>query len=268
MFVIDGKLSGTANVSIDSPSFLFGKGVFSTICVKDGQILYWKDHIKQLKDSCYKLAIPYPKIRREWAKQLVEAHKAYKGVWRMKLLIALDSGSESLLYITLKEEPKEANKRVRLLEMASVYTSSLCGYKSLAFFDRLKMHEMALKESCDEVINRDEQGFILEGAFSNIFWLSDGVCYSPSRFLPLYFGCTIRNCIRAFKKWSVPVSLGRFNIKELLQADSVFISSSIKGVRQVGTIITTNGVEHHFKDHEGWGERLNNFLDSDHHAKL
>ncbi|MCH1429320.1 MAG: hypothetical protein GWP59_04660 [Chlamydiales bacterium] len=268
MFIVDGKLSDTATISIDSPSFLFGKGVFSTVCVKDGQIYYWEDHIKLLKDSCCKLAIPCPKIHLEWAKQLIEAHRAFKGVWRMKLLVALDSQSQALLYITLQKEPKEADKKVSLLEVSSVYTSPLCAYKSLAFFDRLKMHEMALNESCNEVINRDAEGYVLEGAFSNIFWLLDGVCYSPSQSLPLYFGCTIRNCVRAFKKWSVPVSLGKFTMTELLKADSVFISSSIKGVRQVKTIVTASGVKHHFSDPEDWEKRLNNFLESDHHAKL
>ncbi|SCA64381.1 Uncharacterized protein AB751O23_BL_00050 [Chlamydiales bacterium SCGC AB-751-O23] len=236
VLMVNGELVKEASISVLHESFLFGKGLFTTIKIQDGSIWYWKEHIKLLKASCVSLGVEFPKISIAQAKELIDQCRAFKGLWRLKLIVLpADNGDEEELrsIMILKKEKALSVKDQTLFLSPSSFTSALSSYKSLAYYDRILLKKLAAENLCDEILNRDGAGNILEGAFSNIFWIKGKICYSPSSELALYFGCTIRSCLKAAKQSGMLIKKGKFLLENLLNSDAVFTCNSMKGVLSV-----------------------------------
>jgi branched-subunit amino acid aminotransferase/4-amino-4-deoxychorismate lyase len=96
---------------------------------------------------------------------------------------------------------------------------------------------LALREAeanaCDEALQLTTDGMVAECAGANIFWIRDNQMYTPS----LDTGClngTTRDAILRLS--SLPVTLKRAKLAELLQAEAVFITNTRLGVWPIAEI--------------------------------
>ena len=63
--------------------------------------------------------------------------------------------------------------------------------KSLAYLGSFFMMEHARQNGCDDCLSTNSDGWLLETACANIFWIHDNTLYTPDRDLHLYTGVTI-----------------------------------------------------------------------------
>ena len=79
------------------------------------------------------------------------------------------------------------------------------------------------------------ESHIIESTIANIFWIKDGVVYTP----PLSEGC-VAGVMRRFILDVTKVTEKRFSFGELMYADEVFLTNAIKKIRWVGNWHETN----------------------------
>jgi branched-subunit amino acid aminotransferase/4-amino-4-deoxychorismate lyase len=98
-------------------------------------------------------------------------------------------------------------------------------HKMLGYVENLIARELAAP--ADEAIRLDADGFVAEGAMSNVFIVEDGVAWTP----PLGTG-VLGGIVRGHV-----IALGakerRIRVEELRRADEVFVTSAIRGIAAI-----------------------------------
>lgn len=117
---------------------------------------------------------------------------------------------------------QEIYKGIRCISMAC--ERSLPEIKSISFLSSFLAHKKAEEKGCFDAILVDDKKYIYEGAYSNIFWFTKDTLYTrKDKVLP----SITRKVILEISPFKVKLKI--IDIKELCNADEVFITSSIKG---------------------------------------
>jgi branched-subunit amino acid aminotransferase/4-amino-4-deoxychorismate lyase len=89
----------------------------------------------------------------------------------------------------------------------------------------------------DEVLFLDTQNHLSEGATSNIFFIKDGIIYTPTKECGILEGIIRNKLIELIEKNKhLVIKKGFYSLKELLSADEVFLTNSIMGIMPVSKI--------------------------------
>ena len=95
-------------------------------------------------------------------------------------------------------------------------------------------HIMARAEAdtvgADEALLLNTDGFITEGASSNLFWIKRGVIYTPPPTAGVLPGVTRAEVLEITRRLKIPVRQKNIRLKELAQTDGVFLSLSSLGI--------------------------------------
>lgn len=232
-----------AKIPVSDRGFLYGDGVFTTLKVKDGHIEFYARHLDRLYTQCHALGISPPDISMAVVQELIERNAAFNGSWRLKIVVT-GGGDPGLhlherpwgqLLITLN--PYQGHGGERRL---TIYPFALCrpssAYKSLSYLDRLCIAQHAIQVGFDDAILTDTNGFLLETAFSNIFWRVDACIFTPDFELPLLCGVTIEVVCDAARRMGMHLCRVRQILDNIPQKAQFFLCNSLKGVVPVTAI--------------------------------
>ena len=87
---------------------------------------------------------------------------------------------------------------------------------------------MAKKElESFEGVFTNRQGIITEGTMSNLFFIKNGILYTPSLDLNILPGVTRGIIIKISNSLGIKVQEGHFYKKDLLESDSMFFTNSL-----------------------------------------
>lgn len=234
-----------ATVSIEDRGFRFGDGVFDTIRVCKGQLYAWNLHYKRLISGLE--AIHIPLIPEEElllsCQELIQRNSMFEGVLR----ITVTRGSGSRGYFPLNESrPTVVIETRPLPELNSqdihLWVSSWVRIVATQLPTQFKLMQgmqstLALLEAadhrCQEALLLTQEGWVSECAAANIFWFKDDVLYTPS----LTTGClggVMRQLIIALAPYKVEEVA--VPIQNILEADEVFITNSVRLVTSINRI--------------------------------
>ena len=94
----------------------------------------------------------------------------------------------------------------------------------------------AKKENCQEIImHRD--GLITEAGASNIFFVKDGVIFTPALGNNILPGITREILIELVRSEGMEVREGKFLIDDLIKSQSIWLTSSTKCIAPVRKIV-------------------------------
>lgn len=157
--------------------YFFGLGFFETIAVEKGQPLLLDWHLERLVDSCRLLGITFPCSAENVEKILSEKDCPEKGV------LKIVASSENILFLTRENHygPADYEKGFRLAysKVRRNETSPLTYRKSLNYGDCILEKRAVRGTEIQEPIFLNTRGEIAEGATSNIFFVKDGILYTP-----------------------------------------------------------------------------------------
>jgi len=88
----------------------------------------------------------------------------------------------------------------------------------------------------DEALRRSAEGYLTEGATSNVFFVEDGRLLTPTAELPLLPGVTREVVLELAGEADVPVETGRYGPGRLHGADEVFVTNSTWELRPVSRV--------------------------------
>lgn len=221
-----GKISSRkALIPLTSEAFLFGRAVFETMRTYRKILFRVEDHLKRLENSAkiigLKLRWPVKKIKKHLEELICKVK------WpESKIRIILTSTDLILMIEELQE--KENSMYEKGVELVLYYGQrSLPEAKNLANIISYVAKEHAKQKKAYEAILIDDQGYVKECAYANIFWVRNGKLFTSDK--GILKGITRQTIIEL----SDHCRFKEIKYKDLLSADEVFITQSSSGILPV-----------------------------------
>lgn len=225
-----------------------GDGVFDTMLCKDGRALHIALHWERLRDNCNVLGIPFSMGLEAFQKtvhSLLSANDALSGRYALNTVISRGEGQRGLLP---PDPPASPSFLMRLSNLASpANKTSLHGHivtsvrrnegsplsriKSLNYGDNILALREAQRHGANEAIMLNNAGYVTCASAGNIFAVSCGQIVTP----PLSDGVLDGVARRIFMQRYVVVER-RITPEELMGADHVFLTNSIRGAAAFGRL--------------------------------
>jgi 4-amino-4-deoxychorismate lyase len=231
-----------ATVSIFDIGFQRGYGCFEAMRTYDGCVFRLAHHLDRLEQSAGNLRIGLPP-REELQEWGVRVGIGGDGVLRMYVTGGPDPqhlGRDNVVIVYLEPVPDiPASVRLDLIDApwhADGRMSELTGAKTLSYGPNLAATLGAKSRGFDDaaLVGRDD--VVLEGPTFSLGWVTDGVLYTPSLDTSILASITRQATIETATLLGIPTEVGRFRSERLLEADEVFVMSTVKEVLPVTTV--------------------------------
>lgn len=224
-------------------ALLYGKGIFTTVAICNGQPFLWKKHWRRLGDNAATVGIDLRQFSEEAVLDRLTLAVANTGILggRARLTFndetpstiwtAETAASTSLSIITgeLRSVPSEFHLTVSPYTVNS--RSPIAGVKSCNYLENILAADEAKKRGFHSAARLNERGEITSAAMANIFWVKDGVLFTPS----LKTGC-LAGTTREFVLENLPCVEAQEGIDALANAESIFLTSAGLGIVKVRTL--------------------------------
>lgn len=235
-----------AKVSAMDRGFLFGDGVYEVIPSYGGHLLRVTHHLKRLQNSLDAVRIPNPLTPGEWTSIL-------------KKLIAENDGTDQSLYLQVTRgaaakrdhafpkdlvptvfamsAPLSASFDIRNEPGVKAITLDdtrwkLCNIKAITLLPNIMLRQEAVdNETVEAILVKD--GYVIEGAASNVFIVLDGVLMTPPESPSLLTGITRDLILELAKNHSIPYKEVDINMEDFERASEVWVTSSSREISPV-----------------------------------
>jgi len=218
-------------------SFLTGEKkyfeIFESILWENESFYLLYYHIKRLKNTAeyFLFCFDEENISAEFEKIKPDLDKEKK--YKIKLL--LDKWGKVKTEIT-ELKKRDFSGRIKVSE--TVMNNDRFLYHKTT---NRELYDRELKEAnvggFDEIIYLNQNGELTEGAFTNLFIEKKGKLYTPSVESGLLNGCLRETLLKTGK-----CSEKKMNLKDLKEADKLFIGNSVRGLIEIKEIETEKGV--------------------------
>ena len=206
-------------VSVRSAMLLRGEGVFETLRVKQGQVMYWADHAERLANGAERLGFKMPTSLEEGIGKVAEAN----GLGDARMRITL--GEDVLVTASELEESSESLTAVTSEVFPINEKGLLAGVKCCSYAENMMLLRSV---EAEEVLRQNTRGELCEGCVSNIFFVLKGQICTPSLEVGCLPGVMRKQVIR-----TVNVEEGLWPIAVLQEAEEVWVSNATKKLRFV-----------------------------------
>jgi len=233
----NGEYSFTDQISISVDNLGYNRsfGVFDFMRMEGGVILFLEDYLKRFENSQRFLfkKPPYSKKQlKEILYTLVELNKVDESTFKFVLSADIVDGNMVPHFVVLnapyhKYPASYFNDGSNLLE--TEYVREFSEIKTLNYMTSFQHYEeMKKNKSVDILFHRKNK--ISEASRSNIFIVKKGQIYTSKD--DILNGITRKVILRGFKG-KLKVTVKDIGFKELLKAEEVFVSSTLKKVMPI-----------------------------------
>ena len=254
--VFNGTFDSLEKIKISplSRAYTFSDSVYEVIPFHNAKGIAYEKHISRLQNSCNSLSISANiEIISKEITELINKSKFKDGYVYYQVSRGVDQirshmfdnniSAETFGYV-LEHSFKSQCLKVMLCEDVRW---SRCDIKSTSLLGNIMSMNSAKNKGCDEVIMHKDDA-ITEGGASNVFFASDECVYTPSLSKNILPGITRELLIQEIKASGIKVEEGDYKIDDLMNAKSIWLTSSTKGLAQVTEIInqrTNIVIDHH-----------------------
>ena len=254
--VFNGTFDSLEKIKISplSRAYTFSDSVYEVIPFYNAKGIAYEKHISRLQNSCNSLSISAnieiiskeitELINKSKFKDGYVYYQVSRGVDQIRSHMFDNNISVETFGYVLEHSFKSQYLRVMLCEDVRW---SRCDIKSTSLLGNIMSMNSARNKGCDEVIMYKNDA-ITEGGASNVFFASDECVYTPSLSANILPGITRELLIQEIKASGIKVEEGDYKIDDLMNAKSIWLTSSTKGLAQVTEIInqkTNIVIDHH-----------------------
>ncbi len=237
---VDGRPA--AQLPVADRGLAYGDGLFETIAVHNGQAPLFSRHLQRLGEGCQRLAI---ELDHSLLKSELLAFFTELGDGVAKLLITRGDGLRGyaapqpaqprriLLGNPLPTYPAvNAELGVRLFPCVTRLAEQplLAGLKHLNRLEQVLARNEWSDPAFAEGLMRDVSGRVIEGVFSNLFLLRDGVLITAELSRCGVAGVMRAEVLAQAERAGFAVQVRDVSYDELLGADEVFLCNSLYGI--------------------------------------
>jgi branched-chain amino acid aminotransferase len=245
--------AAAARVSVLDNGFTFGDAVYETLRTYGGRPFHLDRHLLRLRQSAAGLRIALPLADAD-LRARVDALLAASGNKESYLRIIVSRGVGDISYafervlgptVVMVTKPYQALPAEAYRDGVPVIVSSVRRNHPSALDPALKCcnllnNALAMQEARGrgalEPIMLNHDGNVAEGAGSNVFLVKDGVLVTPPLSAGILAGVTRAVVLERAAVLGVPLREAVVHVPELLAADEVFITSSLKELVPVRTV--------------------------------
>jgi 4-amino-4-deoxychorismate lyase len=256
---INGAICDEAEavIPLTDHGFLYGMGLFETFRTYGGRPFLLGPHLARLRSGLAELRIDYEPMEDKVVQviaDLLSVNRLEDGYVR----ISVSAGRAPLglpgpagytapnVSIIVKALPtgKPPPKSLFALSLPRSTPEGSARRKSFHYMNNiLGKWELSgrTQQANAEGLFLTGDGHVVEGLVSNVFHVKAGVLYTPSLETGCLLGVTREAVIRLASKLTIPVVEGRFSLKELAQAEELFVTNSIQEMVPVQFLFDAQG---------------------------
>ncbi len=251
---LNGELvpEASAVLSVKDRAVLFGDGAYETMRSYGGAFFRFPEHLRRLRHTLAGMQLELPVTDRAItgaALELIRANRLPDARVRLTVTGGLHEGAIRLrrphppnLVLTaepLVPPPEAAYRDGVEIAVARWRIHSASPLPRIKTVTRL-MHLMAKEEALDrgawEAIFLDEDGAVLEGTATNVFFVIDGAVRTASLDEPILAGVTRDVTLEVARAEGVPVREGRVPVGDTLAATEAFLTSTTQELLPVRAV--------------------------------
>ena len=233
-----------AAVPVADRGFRFGDGVFETIRLAGGIPYQWELHMQRLAQGMAAIGLQCAPSWDGLVRKLIQKNDAREGFLRLAVSRGVGSRGyspfppdmpatyviEYLPPVPLPTQPY----RLWLSSWAKIPANCLPGkFKLAQGMNSILAIQEAQANQCDDALQLTIDGLVSEAGSANIFWLKEGVLYTPSLEAACLSGTTREAVMRLSH---LPVRAEHAGLPQLQTAEAIFISNSRLGIHPIASI--------------------------------
>ena len=228
-----------AKVSVLDRGFLFGDGIYEVIPAYSGRLFRLTEHLERLEQSLAGIRLENPHTREQW-----------EGI----LTPLLDANFDQYIYLQVtrgyaakrdhafpeKIQPtvfamcsnivpfEGRNTGVKAISLDDSRWE-LCNIKATTLLANILLRQQAVEQECAEAI-LVKDGYVTEGAASNIFAVIDGLLITPPKGSTILPGITRDVILEIAEKNNMPYAEEIISLDALKTASEIWLTSSTREI--------------------------------------
>ncbi|GAB4410580.1 MAG: aminodeoxychorismate lyase [Bacteroidia bacterium] len=254
MFILNGQAHAAADPAalLLNRSFRFGDGLFETIRVYAGRLLFVQAHLDRLVAGMDTLGYTYApdwrvriagELRRILHLNQIDQHG------RVRLHVyragpgAYAPVEHDACYLVeafaLKSDYFQSPPiQLTVYEQAGVMPSVFSAFKTASALPYVMAARYAQQQGCDDALLMHDR-HPAEASSSNLFYVHQRQLYTPSLDTGCLAGIMRAQVIQLAGRLQIPVHEKKFRLRDLRQADEVFLTNTVRGIQPVSTLQAT-----------------------------
>jgi len=237
----------STGLAVDDRGLQYGDGLFETMSAVDGRIRHFGLHLERLAEGCRRLGIPMPamdQLEHECSRVLEGL-----GTATVKLIVTRGPGprgyrppaepSVSRVVMSSAARPRSEHTALtlRMCETRLGQNPLLAGLKHLNRLEQV----MACSEWNDpaiaEGLMRSMDGRLVCATAANVFLVRSGCLVTPDIRDCGVAGVMRRLVLETAARMDIAIRIEDLQPEGLEQADEVFLTNAVAGIRPVGEVI-------------------------------
>lgn len=231
-----------AKISVMDRGFLFGDGVYEVIPAYGGHLFRLADHIERLNNSLAGIRLPLDYSVDDW---------------RAIFAPLLDNGKDQYIYLQITRGyapkrdhafPEQVTPTIfamcsDIAQYPEKFTGikavsvddirwQLCHIKAITLLANILLRQQAVDKGGAEAI-LVKNGYVIEGAASNVFTVIDGEIITPPKSNDILPGITRDVILELARANGLPCREDIIALEALRSADEIWVASSIREILPV-----------------------------------
>ncbi|RDZ65554.1 4-amino-4-deoxychorismate lyase [Haloferax sp. Atlit-12N] len=255
---VDGELAPaeSASIPITDRGFLYGDAAFETLRAYGGEVFHWDAHADRLAETCDALGMGHG-LSDDDLRARIDETLAANDLDEAYVRLSVTRGSQGGRLTPAEEVDPRVVVIVEPLARggrgsdpvwdgpASVQTVKTRRIPDRSLPARAKTHNylngiLARVElrvtGADEALMLDADGYVTEGATSNLFFVEDDALCTPGLDGPVLPGITRRVVLDLARQEGIPIRERRFTPDDVRGANEAFLTNSTWELRPVETV--------------------------------
>ena len=221
-----------ARISIRERGFLFGDGIFETLKISDGKIFDFAGHERRIRVGlqALKFSANISDLEKN-SLALIRKNKVENGILRISISRGIGSAgylptyeSEPLIIIETLP-PRKLPQKIRL--GISTITAPQLAFKSMNSLPYILAKIEAQEKNFFDCVMLSAEKFITGTSSANIFWVKNGVIYTPHESCGGVLGTVREKILKIPQKiHALKIKKVKAKISALKNADEIFLTNS------------------------------------------
>jgi D-alanine transaminase len=228
-----------AKISVMDRGFLFGDGIYEVIPSYSGKLFHFEDHMERLENSLSSIRLTNPHNRAQWLEILTPL---------------LDTSRDQSIYLQItrgvadkRDHAFPENITPTVFAMCSDIAPvaglesgvkalsvddsrwELCNVKATTLLANILLRQQAVEKGCAEAI-LVKDGYVTEGAASNIFAVIDGILITPPIGHEILPGITRNVILDIARQHNISYSEDIISLDALKTASEIWLTSSTREI--------------------------------------
>jgi len=228
-----------AKISVMDRGFLFGDGIYEVIPSYAGHLFHFEQHMERLDNSLSSIRLTNPHDRAQWLEILTPL---------------LDANLDQSIYLQItrgvadkRDHAFPENITPTVFAMSSTIAPfsdvdsgakalsvddsrwELCNVKATTLLANILLRQQAVEKGCAEAI-LVKDGYVTEGAASNIFAVIDGILITPPKSHEILPGITRDVILEIAEENNIPYSEDIISLDALKTASEIWLTSSTREI--------------------------------------